>query len=146
MAWLFPWRVRTWKNNAVSKFYVINLPFRPWHLPESQQCDEIRGPDRREFWGWQHSRVAGFKTVLPLRGWVRLKHIPIAETLVVFQKFPGGMHSKTPGSAPVSVQDWSPHMSFILKLALEFHLFSWRVGFKSKTSSIQEYRNEIQNS
>ena len=46
--------------------------------------------------------------------------------------------------APLNVQYLSPHMSFILKgsqiKALE--LKSW---FKSKTS-IQDYRNEIQNS
>ena len=43
--------------------------------------------------------------------------------------------------ALISGQDWSPHMSFILKgsQSLALQLKGW---FKSKTS-IQEYRNEI---
>ena len=52
----------------------------------------------------------------------------------------GGCHL----SGVSSVQDWSPHMSFISK-GSQISAFSWRVAFKSKTS-IQEYRDEIQNS
>ena len=43
-----------------------------------------------------------------------------------------------------SVQDWSPHMSFILK-GFQISTFQLKGWFQSKTS-IQEYRNEIQNS
>jgi hypothetical protein len=50
----------------------------------------------------------------------------------------------TMGGDALSVQDWSPHLSFISKGSqiLAFHLKGW---FKSKTS-IQKYRNEIQKS
>ena len=44
--------------------------------------------------------------------------------------------------AVTNVQDWSPHMSFVLKGSQFSVVKCW---FKSKTS-IQEYRNEIQNS
>ena len=43
-----------------------------------------------------------------------------------------------------SVQDWSPHMSFNLK-GSQISALQLKGWFKSKTS-IQEYRNEIQNS
>ena len=53
------------------------------------------------------------------------------------------MPKNLPGTAN-RVQDWSPHMSFILKGSqiATLQLQGW---FKSKTS-IQEYRNKIQNS
>ena len=53
--------------------------------------------DRRirpaRIWGWQASRGAGFQTVLPLplRRWVRWKHIPIVEALTVIQTLSGAI-------------------------------------------------------
>jgi hypothetical protein len=44
----------------------------------------------------------------------------------------------------ISVQDWSPHMSFILK-GSQISALMFKSWFKFKTS-IQGYRNEIQNS
>ena len=51
-----------------------------------------------------------------------------------------GMHSSH--GIPLSVQDWSPHMGFILK-GSQISTLQLKVWFKSKTS-IQEYKNEIQ--
>jgi hypothetical protein len=47
-------------------------------------------------------------------------------------------------NSPGNVQDWSPHMSFILK-GSQISAFQLKGRIKFKTS-IQEYRNEIQNS
>ena len=50
-------------------------------------------------------------------------------------------HTTMPRS---NVQDWSPHMSFILK-GSQISAFQLKGWFKSKTSS-QEYENEVHNS
>ena len=114
------WTLKSITEQLARKTWIfhmlhLQLHFQKWMIERSI----LFNPWKLQLTGQTHTHTHTHQ--------YRYRYIPIAALFSVY-----------------SVQDWSPHMSFILK-GSQISALQLKCWFKSKTP-IQEYRNEIQDS